>query len=330
VLAAGGRTPAGVNLWDGAAWTAPGGGLTSSPDVWALNQYQGDLLVAGDFMVPGQADDFQVIRWNGATWTRLGDTLAATALGYGPDGDLIAGTLFTGPAWRWTGSSWSALYGRTGQYGLAVISYGGDLILGGSIEDPTPHGFGVARWTGSSWQGLGVGGPPGTTGRFALVVYQGDLIASGSQSAPMRWDGSQWEQMGHPGTSANALLVYNGDLIAGDTSVYRYAGSGWQSLGQVTGGVIYALAEYGGDLYVGGSFTAAGGIPAGNLARLVVVPCYANCDASPAPMALNVNDFVCFLARFAAQDPYADCNHDSAFNVNDFVCFQSAFAAGCP
>jgi hypothetical protein len=58
--------------------------------------------------------------------------------------------------------------------------------------------------------------------------------------------------------------------------------------------------------------------------------CYANCDNSTGSPVLNVNDFVCFQSRFAAADPYADCNHDSALNVNDFVCFQSAFAAGCP
>jgi hypothetical protein len=58
--------------------------------------------------------------------------------------------------------------------------------------------------------------------------------------------------------------------------------------------------------------------------------CYANCDNSTTLPVLNVNDFVCFQSRFAAADPYADCNHDSSLNVNDFVCFQSAFAAGCP
>jgi hypothetical protein len=55
--------------------------------------------------------------------------------------------------------------------------------------------------------------------------------------------------------------------------------------------------------------------------------CYADCNMDN---ALNVNDFVCFQAQFAAATPYADCNHDNALNVNDFVCFQAAFAAGCP
>jgi uncharacterized membrane protein len=62
----------------------------------------------------------------------------------------------------------------------------------------------------------------------------------------------------------------------------------------------------------------------------VAAPCYPNCDGSTSPPVLNVNDFVCFQARFAAADPYADCDRSTTLNVNDFVCFQGRFAAGCP
>jgi hypothetical protein len=61
--------------------------------------------------------------------------------------------------------------------------------------------------------------------------------------------------------------------------------------------------------------------------------CYANCDGSTAPPVLNVNDFICFQARFAAGASYANCDGSTAppiLNVNDFVCFQAKFAAGCP
>jgi hypothetical protein len=61
----------------------------------------------------------------------------------------------------------------------------------------------------------------------------------------------------------------------------------------------------------------------------LVASCYANCDGSTGASPLNVNDFVCFQSRFAAGDPYADCDHSGALNVNDFVCFQGQFAAGC-
>lgn len=60
--------------------------------------------------------------------------------------------------------------------------------------------------------------------------------------------------------------------------------------------------------------------------------CYANCDGSTAPPILNVNDFACFMNRFAANDPLANCDHSTTpptLNVNDFICFTSQFAAGC-
>jgi hypothetical protein len=62
-------------------------------------------------------------------------------------------------------------------------------------------------------------------------------------------------------------------------------------------------------------------------------PCYANCDGSTTAPILNISDFVCFQALFAAGDSRANCDGSTTpptLNVNDFVCFQTAFAAGCP
>jgi len=61
-------------------------------------------------------------------------------------------------------------------------------------------------------------------------------------------------------------------------------------------------------------------------------PCYANCDGSSVAPVLNVNDFTCFLNKFAAGDPAANCDGSSLppiLNVNDFTCFLNKFAAGC-
>jgi lysophospholipase L1-like esterase len=61
--------------------------------------------------------------------------------------------------------------------------------------------------------------------------------------------------------------------------------------------------------------------------------CYANCDRSTVPPALNVLDFSCFLNRFAAGDAYANCDGSTTppvLNVLDFACFLNTFAAGCP
>lgn len=58
--------------------------------------------------------------------------------------------------------------------------------------------------------------------------------------------------------------------------------------------------------------------------------CYADCDLS---CSLDVNDFSCFLNKFAAGDSYANCDGSSVsptLNVVDFICFMNSFAAGCP
>jgi DNA-binding beta-propeller fold protein YncE len=61
--------------------------------------------------------------------------------------------------------------------------------------------------------------------------------------------------------------------------------------------------------------------------------CYANCDGSTAPPILNIADFICFQAAFAAGNAYANCDGSTTppvLNVNDFICFQTRFVQGCP
>jgi len=60
--------------------------------------------------------------------------------------------------------------------------------------------------------------------------------------------------------------------------------------------------------------------------------CYANCDASTTPPVLNVQDFGCYLNRYAAGDTYANCDGSTTppvLNVQDFGCFLNLYAAGC-
>ena len=62
------------------------------------------------------------------------------------------------------------------------------------------------------------------------------------------------------------------------------------------------------------------------------IPHGAGVGSTQAPI-LNVNDFQCFLTRFAAADAYANCDGSTTIpvlNINDFTCFLSSYAAGCP
>jgi hypothetical protein len=64
----------------------------------------------------------------------------------------------------------------------------------------------------------------------------------------------------------------------------------------------------------------------------IAAVCYANCDASTTPPVLNVQDFGCYLNRYAAGDTYANCDGSTTppvLNVQDFGCFLNLYAAGC-
>jgi subtilisin-like proprotein convertase family protein len=60
--------------------------------------------------------------------------------------------------------------------------------------------------------------------------------------------------------------------------------------------------------------------------------CYANCDNSTAIPFLNVQDFSCFLTKYASGNAYANCDNSTTIptlNVQDFSCFLTKYASGC-
>ena len=60
--------------------------------------------------------------------------------------------------------------------------------------------------------------------------------------------------------------------------------------------------------------------------------CYADCTGPGPPPMLNVEDFSCFLARFAAGQFYCNCDESTTppiLNVADFTCFLRKYAQGC-
>jgi hypothetical protein len=289
--------------------------------------HHGDLL---------GSDQDRVARWTGAAWSDVGSSSPGlvASLATAPDGSLVAGIAPSGPAARLDGTTWSPMAWYPGTWGYALSIYEGDLVVAGfGYYGP------VARWTGSTWERIG----DLSNNMYSITVYRGSLVASGVGGV-YRWTGADWQNIGASTAAIPALLAAGEFLYVGGTftsfagvaasNIVRFDGAAWSALGSgVSGGtspVVYALSIHEGDLFVGGRFTSAGGSSATNLARLHCVSCYPNCDGSTGPSPLNLNDFVCFQNRFAAADPYADCDQSGGLNVNDFVCFQAAFAAGCP
>ena len=273
-----------VARWTGGAWqplAGPGDGTDG--DVHALATFDdggGDALyVGGGFGAAGGATANHVARWDGVAWSALGAGLdgAVRALCVFDDGSgpaLYAGGAFThaGGATarrvaRWDGASWSAVgSGFDAEvFALAVVDDGTGPALhaGGAFTGAGPVAASrVARWNGSSWTALGAG-VDGAVHALASyddgsgpALYAGGafLTAGGAPAERIaRWDGASWSPVGPAGIDGVQHAPYVAALLAFDDGV----------LG-------------GPDLYVGGRFSTAGGLPSFHVAR------WGNCESAPA------------------------------------------------
>jgi hypothetical protein len=136
-----------------------------------------------------------------------------------------------------------------------------------------------------------------------------------------------------------ALYIGGNFVTAGAVTapgIVRWNGSDFTTLGAGASGPVGSLAAAPpplGALYAGGPYTSMNNMQVAHLGVWEGCPCYANCDMSTAVPVLNVNDYLCFLNRFAISDPYANCDSSTTppvLNVNDFICFLIQYSVGCP
>ena len=254
-----------VARWDGKGWSALGSGLEGT--VYALTWFDdggGAALYATGNVAIGSGQFTGVARWDGATWTPLAtgfDFSASTMVVY-DDGRgsalfvggyvLVEEASHPGIVTRWDGVTWTQVGDTFDQSvsELGVFDVGGGPVLGASGpfeqvgKTDASH---IATWDCVSWSPLGAG--------ISSVAY-------GMVSIP-----------GEAGMYAGGLFQ-----IAGDTEVGRFArwdGSTWSPIGNgvtgMNGGSVLALEVFddgsGPDLYVGGYFVSAGGMPAASIMR---------------------------------------------------------------
>ncbi len=268
VIAGGNFTTAGglhtnnIARWNGSEWRALGTGLTSAgdpPEVYALAEYNGELIVGGFFTGAGGVGVGRIARWNGTNWAALGAGVDAQA-----DPPFVA----------------------------ALAVYNGEMIAAGRFTSAggTPVSN-IARWNGSNWRPVGAGiditSQYGAV--YSLFVHRGELIAGGwfgtfaNRDAIMRWNGTGWRSLGGGITSntyayfVSAMGEYGGELFAGGyfstaagspaKNIARWNGTSWRPVGSGTNFESYAMTNYDGHLIVGGYFSEAGGQPASAIAR---------------------------------------------------------------
>jgi hypothetical protein len=245
--------------YDDESWNIIGGqGVNGSwaPDtyenVFTLQSFEGDLYAG----LGTTANDAEVWRYNGTTWTQVG-------------GDSLNG--------GWT-TNFEGVYSLT--------PYNGDLYagLGASANDAE-----VWRWDNTSW--TKVGGDSLNSGWttnyeivYSLTVYDGLLYAglgtSTGDAEVWRYDGTSWTKVGGDGVASSwntsyeevyAMRNYNGKLVAGlgsgtgDAEMWQYDGTSWTQFGgddvnsswpDGTNERVRSMAIYNGELFVGLGDTA--------------------------------------------------------------------------
>ena len=245
-------------------------------------------------------------KWNGTAWSALDAGTGGTvqALTVDASGSVCAGGTFSSAGGmaansvaKWSGTAWSALgTGFNNNINIVVVDASGTVYVGGAFTAAggTAASY-VAKWNGTAWSPLGTGlnGPA-----LALVLdANGNLYAGGGFTTAglvaagfvAKWDGTAWSSLrtGLNNTVQALALDGGGNLYAGGSfsftkdstvavsRVAKWDGTVWSALGAglgtITTGQAFtanALAvDASGNLYVGGTFTTAGGAPANRVAR---------------------------------------------------------------
>lgn len=235
-----------VKTWDGASWQSLG--TTNTGSVRTMIVHDGSLYIGGSFWttntIPQTAPANTIARWDAGTgaWDNMdanttnGQVLALASW----NGELVVGGSFTlmggnphvGVA-RWDGANWLSMGLTAGSVNALQPFFGGLYVGGGGLNDGTTNMGGLGRWSGGGWSSAG-----GTFGGVVqdMTVFNGRLVIAGQFS----------------GASAN---------------ITQYDGGSYTGLGTGIGTSVFAMFPYGGVLWVGGSFTTAGGATATRLAR---------------------------------------------------------------
>lgn len=274
---AGGEPANRVARWNGSSWFPLGEGVLGPP---------GEMLfVAPDLFVAWQS---RVDKWNGSAWSVFYGGLGTSAMSDFGDDVFLAGN--SGDVVKWDGAAFSKLNIGVNGNVWSLHSLGTNLFAGGEFREAGGKSANrIAHWNGQTWASLGAGF---SNSVLALAAADNNLYAGGSftnsGSIPLnriaRWNGSQWTGLSSGvNRTVHALLASGNDLYvggdfttAGGNSILRVArwnGTTWNALGPgLSGGggipsnPVRALAFVGTQLYAGGDFAQAGGLPVNRIA----------------------------------------------------------------
>jgi hypothetical protein len=254
--------------WDGFGWTTwP---TTDGVFVYPLNDVankmvvnNGSLYIGGIFNQAGDVIANHVVRYDGNNYYPLGAKPAngfatppinVSCIGQADDGIYVGGLLtaagktLANRIARWDGTNWNDVGGGTmGGTGsanrvLAFAGRGSDVFVGGTFTSVGGISVAnIARWDGFNWSNMGFGFDSSVG---ALAVSPSAVYAGGSF------------------TNVTDAFTFPVNHIA------MWDGFNWYSLGSGVNpsGNVNAIAVSGNNIYIGGTFTNAGGVAANRIA----------------------------------------------------------------
>ena len=241
-----------VALYDGVAPRSVDGGRGVEERIQRAIEWNGDLVIAGNFISAGGAAETHGLARLGANgWESIGGGITSSNFHAVRSiavhqGDLIAGGSFTeiggvtaNRVARWDGTAWTPMGSGSVSSVTALYDWNGTLY---AHMDPTPGSGSITRWTGTTWEIVGQDTFGGDVEH--LTEFGGQLIAAGQM---------------------NSIAGVAVDHIA------AFDGTTWTSFaGGVSGGQftrIFGMLAQNGSLYLSGDFTQAGPTPVGYVAR---------------------------------------------------------------
>ncbi len=193
--------------FDGTTWRSLVATTQTTGRVEAMAVYNGELIIAGSFASVNGVTAKNIAKWNGTTWSALGDGV------YSSDG----------------GEVWS----------LAVSN--GYLFVGGRFVSAGPGlpANNLARWNGANWGTTG-GVTSAGGGVYAMVDVLGQLYVGGfftsaggvpaTNLARYTPTTGAWAAMGNPNAGVRTLAQFTGDAIS---SARLYVGGFFTNIGGV-------------------------------------------------------------------------------------------------
>jgi hypothetical protein len=280
-----------IAVWNRSSWGTLGEGVDGP--VNAMCVWNGKLVVAGSFWHAGGVSANCIATWDGSSWGTLGTGFNGSVFAVTIAGDrLVVGGVFSeagGHAARniaiWDGVAWTNMGEGMNAPIRALAFYSGRLVAAGEFHSAggveANH---IAAFDGLTWAPLGEG-VDGIV--YALHgPFMGKLIvggsfdtAGGSPAANLAvWNGSTWSALGANGPVYALGVDPTGFLVCGGsfTHLWNTNAKNIARIGIVaaplpgggTDGAVFAVAAYGDQLVVSGTFRRVGdaGILAPNLA----------------------------------------------------------------